>query len=169
MAVAVLALNGAGWGIFIVVVLPHQFHHTGLGVGFGVAFTAWTLGARHAFDADHISAIDNVTRKLMSDSGRPLGTGFFFALGHSAVVVAAGVGLSVVGFLIAGLFAITWVVAVAVWHFAGIEHCWRVREDPHPPRTAGPAGGTGTGGVDGGADLRPPGQESPLRSAGSRP
>jgi hypothetical protein len=73
------------------------------------------------------------------------------------------------GFLIAGLFALTWVVAVAVWHFAGIEHRWRMREDPHPPRTAGPAGDTGTGGVDGGADLRPPGQESPLRGAGSRP
>ena len=48
-----------------------------------MAFTAWTLGARHAFDADHISAIDNVTRKFMADGKRPLGTGFFFALGHS--------------------------------------------------------------------------------------
>jgi high-affinity nickel-transport protein len=64
-------------------------------VGAGVAFTAWTLGARHAFDADHISAIDNVTRKLMSEGKRPFGTGFFFALGHSTIVVVVGMGISV--------------------------------------------------------------------------
>jgi high-affinity nickel-transport protein len=63
-------------------------------VGLGVAFTAWTLGARHAFDADHISAIDNTTRKLCNDGQRPLGSGFFFSLGHSGVVVAVGVGLT---------------------------------------------------------------------------
>src|SRR5207302_8344096 len=50
---------------------------------------------RHAFDADHLSAIDNVTRKLMADGRRPLGTGFFFALGHSAVMVAVGAAISV--------------------------------------------------------------------------
>ena len=61
----------------------------------GVAFTAWTLGARHAFDADHISAIDNTTRKLMADGSRPLGTGFFFALGHSSIIMVVGVGLGV--------------------------------------------------------------------------
>jgi nickel/cobalt transporter (NiCoT) family protein len=95
MALVILALNGFGWGIFIVTVLPHHFHYQKLGVGLGVAFTAWTLGARHAFDADHISAIDNVTRKLMAEKKRPLGTGFFFALGHSTVVVAVGVGITV--------------------------------------------------------------------------
>jgi nickel/cobalt transporter (NiCoT) family protein len=95
MTLVILALNIFGWGIFILAVLPHDFHYDKLGVGLGVAFTAWTLGARHAFDADHISAIDNVTRKLMSEGGRPLGTGFFFALGHSAVVVAVGVGITV--------------------------------------------------------------------------
>jgi high-affinity nickel-transport protein len=60
-----------------------------------VALTAWTLGVRHAFDADHISAIDNTTRKLMADGGRPLATGFFFALGHSMIMLVVGVGLSV--------------------------------------------------------------------------
>jgi high-affinity nickel-transport protein len=95
MAAAVLALNGLGWGLFVLVVLPHQFRYRGLGVGVGVALTAWTLGMRHAFDADHISAIDNTTRKLMSDGKRPVATGFFFALGHSAVVFAVGVGISV--------------------------------------------------------------------------
>ena len=53
----------------------------------GVGLTAYTLGLRHAFDADHIAAIDNTTRKLMSDGRRPLSVGFFFALGHSTVVL----------------------------------------------------------------------------------
>jgi high-affinity nickel-transport protein len=54
--------------------------------GWGTAALAYTLGMRHAFDADHISAIDNTTRKLMSEGQRPLGVGFFFSLGHSSVV-----------------------------------------------------------------------------------
>jgi nickel/cobalt transporter (NiCoT) family protein len=94
IAAAILALNGAGWGVFVFSVLPRHLHYQGLGVGLGVAVTAWTLGARHAFDADHISAIDNVTRKLMSDGKRPLGTGFCFALGHSTVIVAIGAGIA---------------------------------------------------------------------------
>jgi high-affinity nickel-transport protein len=52
-----------------------------------LALTAYTFGLRHAFDADHISAIDNVTRKLMQEKQRPVGVGFFFSLGHSTVVV----------------------------------------------------------------------------------
>ncbi|MGA2210376.1 MAG: HoxN/HupN/NixA family nickel/cobalt transporter [Acidimicrobiales bacterium] len=95
MGAVVLALNLFGWGLFLFAIAPHHFRFQGLGLGVGVAFTAWTLGARHAFDADHISAIDNTTRKLMADGQRPLGTGFFFALGHSSVVMAAGVGLSI--------------------------------------------------------------------------
>jgi high-affinity nickel-transport protein len=91
----VLALNVGGWSIFIFAIIPHHFQFTGLGLGLGVAFTAWTLGARHAFDADHISAIDNTTRKLMADGKRPLATGFFFALGHSAIMMAVGVGLTI--------------------------------------------------------------------------
>ena len=53
----------------------------------GVGLTAYSLGLRHAFDADHIAAIDNTTRKLMTDGRRPLSVGFFFALGHSTVVL----------------------------------------------------------------------------------
>jgi high-affinity nickel-transport protein len=53
-----------------------------------LALTAYTFGLRHAFDADHISAIDNVTRKLMQEKKRPVGVGLFFSLGHSTVVVA---------------------------------------------------------------------------------
>ena len=95
MALVILTLNVVGWGIFIFAIQPHHFHYAGLGLGVGVAFTAWTLGARHAFDADHISAIDNTTRKLMSDGQRPLATGFFFALGHSTIMVVVGAGLAI--------------------------------------------------------------------------
>jgi nickel/cobalt transporter (NiCoT) family protein len=94
MAAVILMLNAAGWGVFVFSVLPRHLHYQGLGVGLGVAITAWTLGLRHAFDADHISAIDNVTRKLMSDGKRPLGTGFCFALGHSTIIVAIGAGIA---------------------------------------------------------------------------
>jgi high-affinity nickel-transport protein len=95
MGVVILAMNLAGWGIFAFAILPHHFRYKGLGIGVGVALTAWTLGMRHAFDADHISAIDNVTRKLMADGKRPLGTGFFFALGHSTIIFALGIGISI--------------------------------------------------------------------------
>jgi nickel/cobalt transporter (NiCoT) family protein len=99
----ILAVNVAGWAIFVLYVMPHHFHYRGegagngqgLGVGIGVAITAWFLGFRHAFDADHISCIDNTTRKLMADGKRPLGSGFFFSFGHSTVIVAVGVGITV--------------------------------------------------------------------------
>jgi high-affinity nickel-transport protein len=100
MFLFILAVNVAGWGIYIVYVMPHHFDYRGeggsrgLGVGLGVAITAWFLGFRHAFDADHISCIDNTTRKLMADGKRPLGSGFFFSFGHSTVVVAVGVGIT---------------------------------------------------------------------------
>jgi nickel/cobalt transporter (NiCoT) family protein len=96
----IVAVNVAGWGIFVVCVMPHHFDYRGvggargLGVGFGVAVTAWFLGFRHAFDADHISCIDNTTRKLMADGKRPLGTGFFFSFGHSTIIMVVGVGIT---------------------------------------------------------------------------
>ncbi len=69
--------------------------------GIGTGLLAYSLGLRHAFDADHISAIDNTTRKLMSEGRRPLGVGFFFSLGHSSVVlvmtVVLGLGLKAFG------------------------------------------------------------------------
>jgi high-affinity nickel-transport protein len=97
----ILAINAAGWGIYVLAVMPHHFNYQGeggsrgLGVGLGVAITAWFLGFRHAFDADHISCIDNTTRKLMADGKRPLGTGFFFSFGHSTVVMVVGVGITI--------------------------------------------------------------------------
>src|SRR5258708_6527594 len=57
----------------------------------GTAALAYSFGLRHAFDADHIAAIDNVTRKMMQDGKRPIAAGLFFALGHSTLVVAAAV------------------------------------------------------------------------------
>src|ERR1700734_3239604 len=54
----------------------------------GTAALAYSFGLRHAFDADHIAAIDNVTRKLMQEGRRPVAVGFFFSLGHATIVVA---------------------------------------------------------------------------------
>jgi len=62
--------------------------------GWGTAMLAYVLGMRHAFDADHISAIDNTTRKLMSEGQRPLAVGFFFSLGHSSVVAVLAILLN---------------------------------------------------------------------------
>ena len=60
----------------------------------GTALLAYTFGLRHAVDADHIAAIDNVTRKLMQQGQRPVGVGFFFSLGHSAVVILMSLGIA---------------------------------------------------------------------------
>ena len=60
----------------------------------GTALLAYSLGLRHAVDADHIAAIDNVTRKLMQQGQRPLSVGLFFSLGHSTIVVLASVGVA---------------------------------------------------------------------------
>jgi high-affinity nickel-transport protein len=92
----ILGLHVVGFFIFFVFVVPA--HYKGLGIG--VSVLAYTLGLRHAFDADHISAIDNTTRKVMGErqgtgQPRPFGFGFFFSLGHSSVVVAIGVGIIV--------------------------------------------------------------------------
>ncbi len=61
----------------------------------GTAMLAYSFGLRHAFDADHIAAIDNVTRKLMQDGKRPLGVGLFFSLGHSTIVVGLSVAIAI--------------------------------------------------------------------------
>ncbi len=91
----ILLLHVVGFGIFIAFVVPG--HYKGLGIG--VSALAYTLGLRHAFDADHISAIDNTTRKLMNErrgvegSKRPLSVGYYFSLGHSTIVIVIGAGL----------------------------------------------------------------------------
>ena len=89
MFASIVLLHVVGFGVFIIFVVPD--HYKGLGIG--VSVLAYTLGLRHAFDADHISAIDNTTRKLMNEGKRPISVGYFFSLGHSTIVVAIGVGI----------------------------------------------------------------------------
>jgi nickel/cobalt transporter (NiCoT) family protein len=87
MAGFILALHVIGWGLLILVIAPAHYQVGASGVfGVGLGVTAYTLGMRHAFDADHIAAIDNTTRKLMSGKHRPLSIGFWFSLGHSSIV-----------------------------------------------------------------------------------
>ena len=90
MAGFIALLHVLGWGIFFVAIVPQHFRVLGI----GVAVTAYTLGMRHAFDADHIAAIDNTTRKLMAEGKRPLSVGFWFSLGHSTVVFVLGLALT---------------------------------------------------------------------------
>ena len=91
LAAVILGLHATGFFILIALVVPNEYSLAGGGVfGLGVGITAYTLGLRHAFDADHIAAIDNTTRKLMAEGQRPLSVGFFFSLGHSTVVFALG-------------------------------------------------------------------------------
>jgi nickel/cobalt transporter (NiCoT) family protein len=70
----------------------------------GTAFLAYTFGLRHAVDADHIAAIDNVTRKLMQEGQRPVSVGLFFSLGHSTIVVLASAGIALATGALEGRF-----------------------------------------------------------------
>ncbi len=85
----ILGLHVVGFLVLLALVVPQEVRlGSGAVFGLGLGITAYTLGMRHAFDADHIGAIDNVTRKLMAEGQRPLSVGFFFSLGHSTVVFA---------------------------------------------------------------------------------
>lgn len=88
MGLAVAALHIIGWGTLLLFVVPGQYEVQGAVFGVGLGVTAYTLGMRHAFDADHIAAIDNTTRKLVAENGRAKThtVGFWFALGHSSIV-----------------------------------------------------------------------------------
>ena len=90
---AVLALHVLGFGLLALAVSRHLTLGRAGAFGVGIGITAYTLGLRHAFDADHIAAIDNTTRKLMAEGRRPLGVGFFFSLGHSTIVFALALAL----------------------------------------------------------------------------
>ncbi len=97
MMVAVVgALHALGFLTLIALVAPRHYQLGAAGAfTIGIGVTAYTLGLRHAFDADHISAIDNTTRKLMSEGKRPLSVGFWFSLGHSTIVFALAFLISV--------------------------------------------------------------------------
>ena len=89
-ASAVLLLHVLGWGSLLLLVAPSRFELAGSGapvLGVAVGVTAFTLGARHAFDADHIAAIDNTTRRLVGEGRPATNVGFWFSLGHSTVVL----------------------------------------------------------------------------------
>src|SRR5215469_10477642 len=124
--------NIAAWGWAIVAF--HDFP-----VLLGTAALAYSFGLRHAFDADHIAAIDNVTRKLMQEGRRPVGVGLFFSLGHSTIVVAMTIAIaiatttlqdrfdgfksfgSVVGTLVSAMF----LFAIAVANIIVLSSVWR--------------------------------------------
>src|SRR5713101_9922299 len=84
---AVLLLHVLGWGLFL------YYSRTNPALA-GLGTLAYTFGLRHAFDADHIAAIDNTTRKFLQEGKRSLGTGFFFSLGHSTIVFSLATGLA---------------------------------------------------------------------------
>ena len=86
--VAILLLHLVGWGLF----LYYARDNPALA---GLGSLAYTFGLRHAFDADHIAAIDNTTRKFLQDGKRSLGVGFFFSLGHSTIVFSLAAGLAI--------------------------------------------------------------------------
>ena len=129
MSSFVLLLNLVGWSVLLFAVAPHEYALGGSQVyGVGLGVTAFLLGVRHAFDADHIAVIDNTTRKLVGEGKAGLGVGFWFSLGHSSVVFGAAllivlgvdavggavrdedssvaVTLGIVGSVIAGVFLI---------------------------------------------------------------
>ena len=129
MAAFVAVLHVLGWGVLADVVAPGNLPAAATGAfGVGLGVAAYTLGLRHAFDADHIAAIDNVTRKLRAEGRRSMSVGFWFSLGHSSVVfgvcalLAAGIRgladgtadgtaglhafLGIVGAAVSGLFLV---------------------------------------------------------------
>lgn len=145
MILVIALLSVVGWGVLGWIVVPQQFPVAVTGVfGFGLGATAFLLGARHAFDADHIAAIDNTIRKFVADGTPALSVGFWFSLGHSSVVVvfcvliALGVstlvaplsdlesplqvGLQTTGTLVAGIFLVVigLVNLVAVVNIVGV-------------------------------------------------
>lgn len=97
MALVIVALHLLGFATLLLFVVPGGYLVDGAVFGVGLGITAYTLGVRHAFDADHIAAIDNTTRKLLAENRKPMSVGFWFSLGHSTVVfvlvalLAAGV------------------------------------------------------------------------------
>ncbi|HVJ55011.1 MAG TPA: HoxN/HupN/NixA family nickel/cobalt transporter [Aliidongia sp.] len=86
MIAFIAMLHIVGWFTLVAVVAPQHLSAGARVFGVGVGLTAYLLGMRHAFDADHIAAIDNTTRKLMGEGKRPLSIGFWFACGHSSIV-----------------------------------------------------------------------------------
>ena len=117
MVTVIAALHLIGWLTLVLIVAPQHFSLGDKALGVGVGLTAYTLGLRHAFDADHIAAIDNTTRKLMQDGQRPLGVGLFFSLGHSTIVFGLAVLLAIGVKVLAGPVADD---SSALHHYTGL-------------------------------------------------
>jgi high-affinity nickel-transport protein len=83
----IAALHVAGWGLY----LDYSAGHPAL---VGLGFVAYMFGLRHAFDADHIAAIDDTVRYMLQKGKRPLGVGFFFSLGHSTIVLGLAIAIA---------------------------------------------------------------------------
>ncbi len=113
MALTVMGLNVLGWGLLALALRGHYQVGRTQAFGFGTGVLAYTLGMRHAFDADHIAAIDNTTRKLIQDGKRPLSVGYFFSLGHSTVVFVLAVLLN---------FGIRWLDGAVRNGNSGLHH-----------------------------------------------
>ena len=124
-----LFVNLGVWGWALLAFRDHP-------VLLGTAFLAYGFGLRHAVDADHIAAIDNVTRKLMQAGQRPVGVGFFFALGHSTVVILAASGVAataasldrfrVVGGVVGTLISVAFLFAIAIANMFVLRGVWRM-------------------------------------------
>src|SRR5499426_2847481 len=97
IASLLVAVNVVVWTCALVVFHDHP-------VLLGTALLAYGFGLRHAVDADHIAAIDAVTRKLMQQGKQPLGVGLAFSLGHSTIVIAATIGIAVTAVSLHGRF-----------------------------------------------------------------
>jgi nickel/cobalt transporter (NiCoT) family protein len=101
LVAAIAVLHIVGFGSLALLIAPNHYHVGTQVFGVGLGITAYTFGLRHAFDADHIAAIDNTTRKLTADGGKPKSVGFWFAMGHSMMVLTMAV-LVVVAAKVAG-------------------------------------------------------------------
>jgi high-affinity nickel-transport protein len=133
VTVLLFIVNGAAW--LWAVVAFHDYP-----VLLGTAALAYSFGLRHAFDADHIAAIDNVTRKLMQEGCRPVGVGLFFSLGHSTIVVALTIATAVATTALQGRFdafksfggvagtlvSALFLFAIAIANIVVLASVWRV-------------------------------------------
>ena len=127
-----VAANLAAWGWALLLCRDHP-------VLLGTALLAYSFGLRHAVDADHIAAIDNVTRKLMQEGRRPISVGFWFSVGHSTVVVLAALAIAAttaelaqhfdrwkdIGGVIGTLVSTTFLFAIAAMNFVILIGVWR--------------------------------------------
>ena len=140
----IAALHVLGWGTLIAIVVPQHLKAGGAAFGLGIGATAYVLGVRHAFDADHIAAIDNTTRRMMRRGERPLSVGFWFALGHSTIVlalallIAAGArsvpgrlldghsGVHSVLVLVGTMVSAAFLYAIALMNLRALSDIWRL-------------------------------------------